>query len=74
MVNSKGYGIKVVYHNATEDDMRFSTVLFPYNNVTKTKIWLKDIVHLGDTLVVMVSIITKDHNIVGSSSIFQTGV
>ena len=75
MVNSKGHGIKVVYHNNTiEDDMRFSTVLFPHNNVTRTKIWLQDIVHLGDSLVVVVSIISKDHNIVGSSTTFQTGV
>ena len=74
MVNSKGYGIKVVYHKKTENNIKFAAVLFPHNNVTKTKISLNDIVHLGGVLVVVVSIIAKDHNIVGPSSIFQTGV
>lgn len=74
LVNSRGYGIQVVYHKTLEDDMKFSTVLFPHLNVTSTKISLQDVALLGDTFVVMVSIITKNHNVVGSSSIFQTVV
>lgn len=63
-----------MYHKTVKDDMKFSTVLFPHNNITRTRIWLKNYVQLGDTIVVVVSVITKNYKVVGSSSVFQTGM
>ena len=61
-----------MYHKEMKDDTKYSTILFPHNT-TITKIRLNGNMHLGDALIVVVSIITYDHNIVGLSR-FQTGV